>query len=107
MKTAVCQKRDPQSRRPRHTTAPSARSGRLSSSVGSRRQNHSDTAVDQALIDIADGIEVRDEQFLRLQATSRGLRRLAPAGENDLRPEGFNLRRGHTGHLAVELIAYG
>jgi hypothetical protein len=61
--------------RVRYTTAaPSARSGRFLSSAGSRRENHSDAAVDQALIDIADGIGARDKQFFasRLVATVFG-----------------------------------
>src|ERR1700683_2875441 len=108
MKISVGWNRNPQSLPARNATASRIlRAERCSSSAGSRRQHHSDATVDQALIDVTDSIGICDEHLLRLKTSGHGLRRLAPTGEDDLRPEGLDLRRGHIRDPGVELVTRG
>ncbi len=59
------------------------------------------------MLDVADGIGMFGNELLYLDVIRYFLRRLAPAGENDLRPECLDLRRRLVGELEVELLACG
>ena len=63
-------------------------------------------ASTSALLDVGDGVGILASSFLRRLAVWHLLRRLAAAGEDDLRPVRLDLRRRLAGEFAVELVAH-
>src|ERR1700722_12747191 len=89
------------------TAVPLTQWQRTWSNAGSWREHHTDAAVRQTLINVADGIGVRDEQPLRFQTGGHSLRWLPSAGEDNPCPESLDLRRRHIGQSGIELVARG
>jgi hypothetical protein len=68
------------------------------------REQHSDTAIRHVLFDVADDMGVPGEQFLHFDAVRYVFRRLSPAGKDDLRPVGLDLRGGLAREPGVEFV---